>query len=421
MPQETNLNNSPYFDDFNRDNEYYRVLFKPGFPVQARELTTLQSILQNQIEQFGKHFFKEGSKVIPGNLTYDNDYDAVELEPTSSGIDISLYLKELVGKRITGSRSGVTATVRNYILAKDSERGNNTLYIKYESSNKNNTTKEFSNGEQLTCNSRIVYGTRVIPQNQPFAVTISNNATSTGSAMSIGDGVYFVRGIFAEVQKQTLILEQYAPNPSYRIGLVVTEKLISADDDPNLNDNAQGFSNYSAPGADRLKVTLTLEKRPLGSYEDKEFVEIARVEDGILQTFVNNTQYNLIRDELAKRTFDESGNYYVKPFDVFVKESLNDREGNKGVFLPDRKTDDGNTPSESLLAIEVSPGKAYVKGYDIEKIASTIIDVPKPRTTRDVNNVSIEFNAGTQIGLNNIYGSPAIGIGTTAHYWIVEQ
>lgn len=414
MPQETNLNNSPYFDDFNRDNEYYRVLFKPGFPVQARELTTLQSILQNQIEQFGKHFFKEGSKVIPGNLTYDNDYDAVELEPTSSGIDISLYLKELVGKRIKGSRSGVTATVRNYILAENSERGNNTLYIKYEGSNKDTVTKEFSNGEQLTCNSRIVYGTRVIPQNQPFAVTIANNATSTGSAMSIGDGVYFVRGIFSEVQKQTLILDQYSPNPSYRIGLVVTEKLITADDDPNLNDNAQGFSNYSAPGADRLKVTLTLEKRPLDSYEDKEFVEIARVDDGILQTFVNNTQYNLIRDELAKRTFEESGNYYVKPFDVFIKESLDDREGNKGVFLPNRKTDDGNTPSEALLALEISPGKAYVKGYDIEKIASTIIDVPKPRTTTSVKNVSINFNAGTQIGLNNIYGSPAIGIGTTA-------
>ena len=56
MPQETNLNNSPYFDDFNRDNEYYRVLFKPGIPVQSRELTNLQSILQNQIEQFDVEF-----------------------------------------------------------------------------------------------------------------------------------------------------------------------------------------------------------------------------------------------------------------------------------------------------------------------------------------------------------------------------
>ena len=65
MPQNTNLNSSPYFDDFNELKNYQRVLFKPGLPVQSRELTTLQSILQNQVEKFGKHFFKEGSVVIP--------------------------------------------------------------------------------------------------------------------------------------------------------------------------------------------------------------------------------------------------------------------------------------------------------------------------------------------------------------------
>ena len=52
MPQETNLNVNPYFDDFDKNNNHYKVLFKPGAPVQARELSTLQSILQNQIEQF---------------------------------------------------------------------------------------------------------------------------------------------------------------------------------------------------------------------------------------------------------------------------------------------------------------------------------------------------------------------------------
>ena len=51
---------------WNIDNDFYRVLFRPGFAVQARELTTLQTILQNQIEQFGNHFFKEGTIVIPG-------------------------------------------------------------------------------------------------------------------------------------------------------------------------------------------------------------------------------------------------------------------------------------------------------------------------------------------------------------------
>ena len=105
MPQEINLNVNPYFDDFDKDKNYYRVLFKPGIPVQARELSTLQSILQNQIEQFGTHFFKEGSKVIPGNLTYDNNFQCVELEPTFLGVPVSLYLDKLVGIRLTGTRS----------------------------------------------------------------------------------------------------------------------------------------------------------------------------------------------------------------------------------------------------------------------------------------------------------------------------
>ncbi len=71
MPQKTNLNTYPYFDDFNPDNIYHKILFKPGYPIQARELTTLQSILQNQIEQFGNWAFQEGSPVVPGSITYN--------------------------------------------------------------------------------------------------------------------------------------------------------------------------------------------------------------------------------------------------------------------------------------------------------------------------------------------------------------
>ena len=62
MPQKTNLNISPYYDDFNKEDKFYKVLFKPGFPVQARELTQSQSILQNQIESFGSHIFKDRSE-----------------------------------------------------------------------------------------------------------------------------------------------------------------------------------------------------------------------------------------------------------------------------------------------------------------------------------------------------------------------
>ena len=77
MPQNTNLNISPYFDDFDKDNNFYRVLFRPGYPIQARELTTMQSILQNQMESIGQHFFKEGAMVIPGQVGYDLQVQAI--------------------------------------------------------------------------------------------------------------------------------------------------------------------------------------------------------------------------------------------------------------------------------------------------------------------------------------------------------
>ena len=42
---------SPYYDDYDESKNYLKVLFKPGYPVQARELTQLQTALQAQIER----------------------------------------------------------------------------------------------------------------------------------------------------------------------------------------------------------------------------------------------------------------------------------------------------------------------------------------------------------------------------------
>ena len=60
---DTNLNVSPYFDDYASNSQHHRVLFKPAVPIQARELTQLQTILQSQIEKFGDVVVKEGSLV----------------------------------------------------------------------------------------------------------------------------------------------------------------------------------------------------------------------------------------------------------------------------------------------------------------------------------------------------------------------
>ena len=417
MPQLTNLNVSPYFDDFDPSNEYYRVLFKPGFPVQARELTGLQSMLQNQIEKFGQHMFKEGSVVIPGNTSYSDRYSSIQLNNNFQGIPVSAYANQLVGTTITGQTSGVTANVDKVLFSEDSENGNLTLYVNYLSSNtSNNETEVFSDGEELTCSVTItsgLLGNTAISIGSPFASTISNNASSTGSAFHVENGIYFVRGQFVTVNAETLILDQYTSNPSYRIGFNILEEIINSDLDETLNDNSQGFNNYAAPGADRLKISLSLFKKQLTDFDDEGFVELATVEDGILKTRRNRTEYNTIADELARRTYEESGDYYVTPFNLDVLNSLNNNIGNNGVFQEGQFTYGGSTPSDDLAQYRLSPGKAFVRGYEVESISPTFLDSEKPRTTKSEKDQSIQYNTGPALKLNRVYGSPTIGIGNT--------
>ncbi len=284
MAQKTNLNVSPYFDDFAeqnigaRDKNYYKVLFNPGKPIQARELNTLQSILQDQVETFGSHIFKEGSLVIPGNITFDDQFTAVKLNTQQYGVNLTSYLSNLVGKKITGQISGVTAVVQ-LVQLPNSDVEYPTLYVKYLNSDSNFEINPFSDNELLTASENV----GSIIANTPFATTISSNATVTGSAVSINDGVYFIRGTFVRVPKQTIILDYYTNTPSYRVGLKVTEQIITAKDDSALYDNAKGFTNYAAPGADRFKISTTLSKKLLTDTNDTDFIELLRVKDGAIK------------------------------------------------------------------------------------------------------------------------------------------
>jgi hypothetical protein len=417
MSQQTNLNVPPYFDDFDANNDYHKVLFKPGYPVQARELTTLQSILQNQIEKFGQHFFKEGAKVIPGNVSYNQLYYCVQLQNTYLGVPVAAYADQLVGAKITGQISGVSAIVDKVLLPQDSERGNLTLYINYLNSNtQNNSTQQFSDGESLIANITItsgLLGNTSIAAGQPFAVTLANNASQVGSSFTISEGVYFIRGRFINVNTETLILDQYTNIPSYRIGLFINEEIINSDIDETLSDNSQGFNNYAAPGADRLRITTSLFKKSLNDFNDNNFIELATVNEGILRNQTKTTEYNLLLDELARRTYNESGDYVVNPFSISIKESLNDNLGNNGIFNSNQFTYGGLTPSDNLAIYQVSPGKAFIRGYELETISSTFLDVEKPRTTKTLENQAINYNTGPTLVLNNVSGSPLVGLGNT--------
>ena len=407
MAQAKDLNISPYYDDFDPSNNFYKVLFKPSLPVQARELTNLQSILQNQIESFGSHMFKEGSIVIPGAPTYDLSYNAVKLNSTQFGIDVSLYVDQLVGKIVEGQTSGVTASVDLVALPDDNDVEDLTIYVKYLNSGISDPTlTEFINGEVLLTKENIVYGNTTINADTAVATLIPSDATAVGSAAFVAEGVYFIRGTFVNVNKQTIILDHYTNTPSYKIGLNIDEEIISAKDDPSLYDNAQGFTNYAAPGADRFKITLTLTKKLIDDTNDQNFFEILRIVDGYPRKIVSKTEYNHIKDYFAKRTFEESGNYAVDPFNISTVDSLNDRLGNDGQFFSDQKTEEGNTPSDDLMCVKVSGGRAYVRGYDVTTDSLTILDVDKPRDVEKIEGANIDFEFGNRLVLNNLRGQP---------------
>ena len=129
-----------------------------------------------------------------------------------------------------------------------------------------------------------------------------------------------------------------------------------------------------------------------------------RVKNGKVKKTITKTEHNRIRDYLAERTFDESGNYTLSQFDLNLEESLNDRLSSEGTFFSNEQTDQGNVPSENLAALKISPGKAYVQGYDIEKISTSIIDVEKPRDTADIKNTTVPFEMGNLLRVNNVTG-----------------
>ena len=411
MAQLTNLNVSPYYDDFNSDDNFHKVLFRPGFAIQARELTTLQSILQNQIEKHGEHIFKEGTVVIPGQVSYSDAYYSVALADSFGGesINPAQFFNATTPVIITGATSGVKAQVINY--AEGTATTQPYLYVQYIQTGDDLATTVFADSENITADVSITH-TTTYTAGTASITTFSSNASNRGSAVTVEEGVYFVRGNFVKCAKQTVILSNTSTNVTARVGFLITESLITPEVDITLTDNATGSSNYAAKGAHRLKILLTLSQLTVDSVSDQSFIELVRTNSGRVTQLARGTDYSVLGDALAQRTFDESGDYTVRPFQFEVKESIdNDYLGqtNKGVYASTSTTDDGAAASESLLTLRVSPGKAYVKGYEVEKISNTRLDINKARSFNTVNAGITTFEVGNFLNITNVYGTPDIG------------
>ena len=120
------------------------------------------------------------------------------------------------------------------------------------------------------------------------------------------------------------------------------------------------------------------------------FVLIARLESGIITKNARTADYNVLEDELARRTFDESGNYYVNPFKATVK------------------THQASSPDATKLTTVVEPSKAYVRGYEIETLANTNVHVDRARTSEVVDDKLVEITHNNFIEVTAMTGVPDI-------------
>lgn len=412
MPQSTNLNVSPYYDDFDVNKDFYRVLFRPGYSIQSRELTTLQSILQNQVESIGKNIVKEGSMVVPGEVSYNNSYNYIKISSFSQGFALSQF----IGATLTGETTGVTAKVIN--TSDETSEDAVTLYVNYVSSGTSNTNRVFQEGEILSTDivgapTAVVgiTGSTKPTVYRPVGSTselVQNSAVGKGSAVFVQEGIYFTNGHYVRNATQTLIIDKYSTTPTCRVGFLVQEEVITPEEDESLNDNAAGYSNYAAPGGHRLKITLTLASREIDSVVESNFIELLRIRNGIIERKIEKKNWSDLEEILARRTYDESGDYIVKNYTVDLKEHKNNGTNNGFYSLdPEDNLYNGLTSSESddSMVAAISPGKAYVRGYEIENVGTKFKTISKARDTFVKERSSLTVPTGSFLNVQNVYGS----------------
>ena len=395
----TNFNVDPYYDDFDETKNFHRILFRPGAAVQGRELTQMQTMLQNQIDRFGEKVFTEGAIVKGCEVNYDQQVGFVRIRDNNDS-GASVNAAAFVGLDLTGATSGVKAYVVDAITgAEASALDTKTLYVKYTSASSNNTHKIFvgdgSNaGEKITA--AYTNGTATT---LTCNVVTQANATGYGARLTVGEGVIFAKDHFIRVPSQGVVVGKRSRFASVRVGFEIFENVVTSTTDTSLTDPASGTFNYTAPGANRLRLTPTLQTRNLRSSfgANTDFVEYLSIQRGALQLKHDGSNYNYIRDYVASRAKDNEGDYIVRGLGVRVREHL--RSGNNsGVFTSALR---GNN---SLLAIGVEPGKAYVRGYDHAISATKFIEVPKGNSVESVDDYTLSTNYGNYLEVYGVNG-----------------
>jgi len=395
----SNTFSSTYKDDFADSDHYHRILFNSGRALQARELTQMQTIIQREIERFGKNIFKEGAAVNPvSNIKLEHPA-YVKLQGAVPN------LSTFVGLTFTGATSGVQATVKRVEAASGGDPA--TLYVYYVSTTDTDPTASpitFTAGE-------------VISSGAVNATIASSNAFGYGTIAHCASGDFFVLGHFVFAEAQSITAAKYSNTQEVTIGFIATEDIVTVSDTNALYDNQGANPNLSSPGADRYRIRLTLVNQA-DIDPDDTFIPVALIaqkDTGAVETTVEwrndgTSDYNKILDLMAERTYDESGNYTIRPF--------------TGLFQQ------GDSNGELILQVE--SGEGYVRGYHVEPSSQPIHVVKSLTTETFTETASVatygnyvytdsaeggyntnQFQAANYLDLRNAYNYGGSTIGST--------
>lgn len=376
-----------YKDDFDSADNFHRILFNSGRALQARELTQMQTIIQEEIARFGRNIFKEGAAVNPGGPSVDRHAEFVKLDTSVNTLPADT--STLLGLEFTGATSSIKARVIRVETASGSDPA--TLYVQYTDTNTSglagSAPVRFSAGETINSG-----GTALSVQTTN---TVANPATGQGTILHVSGGDFFVRGHFVFASQQSLVISKYTTTGTATVGFTITEDIVTSGDDTSLFDNQGATPNTASPGADRYRIRLTLVNKTSVTASDN-FVYFCDIVDGEIEEVVTGTEdYNKINDVLALRTKEESGNYVVRPFRVTFE-------------------NDSASGSTSNLIANISAGTVYLNGYRVNKERPSKLTISKPRTTVTNNNEAIGVDYGAYLVFASDGGSvvgPAAALG----------
>ena len=342
-----------YNDDYRDSDNYYKVLFNNGRPLQQRELNQLQTIINEDIKAVGSSTFREGAAAVGGELRVDNRVNFIKLDTTSN--PLPTVITSIEGEVFEEAVSGIRVRILK-VVAATSEPA--TLYVGYIDQAgvaSGSTAIKITPGRNLTGETS---GEVLTSQTTN---TTANPAIGAGTLAFVNSGKFFINGHMVFAAEQSIVLSKYDKFPADSIGFVISEQIITATDNENLYDNSGPNLNVAAPGADRYRITLTLTKGAdvtAGQY----YIKLANVEEGkvIQDASSAGSSVGTIKKVFNSYNYEQAGNYAVRNFNLQFRSFAD---------------------NDAKMAVTISDGKAYIHGERIHFRAPSTIIEDKPRTT----------------------------------------